>query len=768
MQTRELFRGNSFTSQEVKATIALYLKEHVGYDVEAEKVNFETIEADGFKIYLVILKDDVRRLSVATGGTGVLRQRQWSIFLFSIINAAVYEKAFGINSNRKEIVSPYNFKSFDEYYYDEKLSSSVKRPQDELYRSKRINYLLQNYIFSKVFYKNRYLFLNSYVYSAISIVGRRPDGVLECGFSTFYYNTNHVFKDVPSKNVINQSVSVNRTSYLVDNVTDELNVIEKNYNDMSDLVNAYKNALQMNSFTGANFSEIERDIQAGEHFIITEGMARTGKTVIAMRLLGLHKNSKFIIMNEYFYKSLKEIFKVEKEDFPVERIACHTEYDKAERFMSDSEILIVDEAQRLNRHEISVIISSNKNNINVFLGDNLQKLNRVQDVGIKAIEKEIDDSGLTYKKYYFSYSIGISNNVLYSIKYLLFDNIPFRNQSLNKYGIYLFDSKEKFLHKYKNDDTFRKHMATVYMGYCDYSVTIDGFDRWHRDNLRNYHYFLDKDIKDHVMLTTYELISRELDTIYVYVPGTVYADDSGLHYNIASSDEYMLNQLYILMTRAKGSINIYCENESAFAYLNARRNKLLNSEEPQRTLCPEDMEKSKKLEEQINDRGITRLIHFTSADNLESIRAKGIMSVAELKNSGTKYDYNDEGRYDCVEDGISLSVQNPNHYLLNSYKKRYTDKKYVCLILDPALLYEITDDSGERLAPRIYCDYNAASGLTKRSEDDFGIMFGELFNGGCWVNTRKIRKEDEPTTVQAEILFRHTIDPKYILEESEV
>lgn len=46
-------------------------------------------------------------------------------------------------------------------------------------------------------------------------------------------------------------------------------------------------------------------------------------------------------------------------------------------------------------------------------------------------------------------------------------------------------------------------------------------------------------------------------------------------------------------------------------------------------------------------------------------------------------------------------------------------------------------------------------------------MFGERFDSGSWVNTRMGKADYTPTTEQAEILFRQTIDPKYILEETE-
>ncbi len=773
MRTIDIFNNNNFDEKIIKKNISRYLKEFTGFNVNANDVIFKKLTLnyesllDTKDLYIVILKDDIKRIQKIYGGSGALRQKQWSIFVFNFIDSNNYVTYFGRNENKKDIEPPFNQSEFDTFAYTIQKNNYSGNYPKLLFRSKRIDYLLHNYIFKKMFNDFRFLFLNSFVYSVIGIVDSDSKIVtLLDGYSNFYYNTKHQFKQILQKKVIEQKNDINLTSFMVKDIDQELLLIKSSYSDVRDLVNAYKNELLLNPVTELNYTCIDRDVNSSEKFIITEGMARTGKTVIAMRLLGKYKNSNLIIMNTHFYNSLIEIFKIENEPFPTDRISCHTEFDKTQNMIYNSTILIIDEAQRLNRLEIDSLISNKATN--VILGDNLQKCNPNHDKGIQNIELLLKEKNLEYKKYYFDYSIGLANNVLYAIKYMIFNNIAFRNQNINNYEINIFNDADTFEKKYKNDNTFKKHLATIYLSDGKY-FTFNDFKRMKPDFIKKYPYYLNKDIKENIMLTTYEMISRELDSIYVYIPNEVIATEGGLTYEPNPNlNDYMLNQIYILMTRAKGCINIYCENKSTYEYLLNRCNKLIKNNSDVCNLLKDEKKKKYELERKINNRGITRLIHFTSKQNLESINEYGIMATNKLKENGIVYDFNDELRLDKIEDGISISIQNPNHFLLQRFKEKYPDKSYVALILDPSLLYQITDASGKHLAKRYYCNYNAASSYTSMSNDNIDLMFEDKFIHSSWINTRIGKDDSETTSNQAEIVFCETIDPKYILDVKEV
>lgn len=368
----------------------------------ADKICMEAIDVAESKSYIVILKDDIRRLQ-GKHATGALRQRQWSIFIFSF-NAVQYEKYFGRNKNCRDIVSPRLADGVDSFSYECRRFAYKGKQPEKLYKSRAITRLLQQYLFVKLQKEYRYLFLNSYVYSVLTIVDPNLQLSAFGMLPTYYYNTNHRFDQVANKRVIQQKTYINLTTSMVEQIQDELEIIEKNYNDMTDLVRAYNGALALNFVTEQNYTAIRADIDHGEQFIITEGMARTGKTVIALRLLGFYPQSRLIIMNPHFYRTLEEIFKVEGQLFPQDRIICHIDFDRFDNFITNAAILIVDEVQRLGEHQISSL-AQRKTQCTVLLGDSLQKLNMCYDCGLDTIKQGILEHGHDFKQYYFACSL---------------------------------------------------------------------------------------------------------------------------------------------------------------------------------------------------------------------------------------------------------------------------------------------------------------------------------------------------------------------------
>lgn len=166
------------------------------------------------------------------------------------------------------------------------------------------------------------------------------------------------------------------------------------------------------------------------------------------------------------------------------------------------------------------------------------------------------------------------------------------------------------------------------------------------------------------------------------------------------------------------------------------------------------------IKEFIKNRGITKLIHFTSTDNLESIYKNGLLPRNTLLSRNLEFDYNDHNRLDNRLDAICISVSNPNSHLLDEFINRYPEKKYVVLEINPSILYEIKKDNFP--IERIYSDYNAASKYAKKSFVDMSIMFKKEINKRHIAHNRDGKKDFEPTSDQAEILFFGKIDTKYI------
>lgn len=167
------------------------------------------------------------------------------------------------------------------------------------------------------------------------------------------------------------------------------------------------------------------------------------------------------------------------------------------------------------------------------------------------------------------------------------------------------------------------------------------------------------------------------------------------------------------------------------------------------------------IQKTIQNLGITKLIHFTSEDNIKSIEEHGILPRKSLIDSKIDFDYNDEQRLDNNLDAICLSVQIPNQHLLDEFVKRYPDKKYKILEINPSILYDVKKDN--QFVKRIFCDYNAASRYAQKSDCDINIMFQDTIKKRHIIHNRISKNENEPTSDQAEILFFGQIPTEYIM-----
>lgn len=789
MYTIDLF-ANDIEISEAEKYIKQYFKNKLRYNGE---VFIDELKTSIFIFYIVILKDDISRIIKDEGGSGVLRQKPCSIFIFSFVDKVKYVDLFGYNSNHRNIVSPFNQKDYSVFFLEsENYKTNYRgRNKNNVYSSKEIVYLLQNYIFSILFNEHKAFFVNSYVYTIYTLYDKL-EGVGD--FKTFYFNTNYKFGPNPYSNIINQKEDINITTYSVKDIKNELKDIEQTYNELFQLVEAYKGNLALTSVTKENYLDIKQDIQDEMEFIVVEGMARTGKTVIAMRLLHDYPESNLLLMNYYFYQAIKRMFILCNVEFPNKRIFHHDlnksegSWEKGKK--TNNQFLIVDEAQRLGYipektyygikyaafDEIENIINVDDHKHTIFLGDNHQRINKEYDQGLTSIIDRLRKYDKDYKHYYFDYSIGIPMNILNNIKYLLYPSYVIPKEPINNYSIIFTNSETEFINYYEKSSIHRKHLSTIYIEKWRF-YSIGKYIKINPSRIKNFPYFLDETIKKNNILTPFELISRELDSIFIYIPSDVVIKDGELFYINENNTIFLLNQLYILFTRAKLEVYVYCENKEVANYFIEKQRIYEENIDKSPTinyLNDEEKELQEKTKYIIEDRGVTRLIHFTEKKNLDSILKNGILSVNRLKELGIIYDYNDEYRNDHELDAISLSVQNPNNHLLKSYKEKYPSKEYIALILSTDILTEIFNQSGTELAKRIYCNQNAAARIAEKSMCDINIMYSnevEHFsfrNGTAWSENRRLKLKNQPTSNQAEILFFEDISPKFILDIKDI
>ena len=153
--------------------------------------------------------------------------------------------------------------------------------------------------------------------------------------------------------------------------------------------------------------------------------------------------------------------------------------------------------------------------------------------------------------------------------------------------------------------------------------------------------------------------------------------------------------------------------------------------------------------EHLHERGVTRFVHFTSLDNLDSILERGLVPRRTLNDEGIDYLANDQLRLDGL-DHVNLSITHPNIKFFYKIRKTYPERYYVVLAIRPDVLLAYTGDGDRRRYS--FSNTNAASNRAMSCNVE------QLFSG-----QRPIGFKDEWTTdPQAEVLIPGPIPPEYI------
>lgn len=163
---------------------------------------------------------------------------------------------------------------------------------------------------------------------------------------------------------------------------------------------------------------------------------------------------------------------------------------------------------------------------------------------------------------------------------------------------------------------------------------------------------------------------------------------------------------------------------------------------------------------EIQNRGITRLCHFTKSNNLPHIlrNESGIIANTLLDDQKEILKKNDENRYDGKEDFVCTSVQYPNTW----YFKKIRDndpifKQWVILFTNPILMNK---------SSTLFCHRNAAANrgaFIKGGFDGFDGMFKNSVKGQRLINRQQRMLPCCPTDDQAEVLIQHNIGRSHII-----
>ncbi|MEK3715801.1 DarT ssDNA thymidine ADP-ribosyltransferase family protein [Paenibacillus sp. FSL R7-0333] len=160
----------------------------------------------------------------------------------------------------------------------------------------------------------------------------------------------------------------------------------------------------------------------------------------------------------------------------------------------------------------------------------------------------------------------------------------------------------------------------------------------------------------------------------------------------------------------------------------------------------------------VEERKIDMLIHFTQADNLESILRHGIIPISEHNHKGITAMKNDIYRLDFCENATSISIDFPNYKLFYKFRMKDTSINWVVLALEPSILWE---------KQCIFCPDNAAnSDVSLRTiQERMGReAMLQMFAEHPKKPPRSVLGIPDacPTNPQAEVLVNGTIETKYI------
>ncbi len=196
------------------------------------------------------------------------------------------------------------------------------------------------------------------------------------------------------------------------------------------------------------------------------------------------------------------------------------------------------------------------------------------------------------------------------------------------------------------------------------------------------------------------------------------------------------------------------------------------------------MSRKEIIDRLIKERGIEKLIHFTDARNVPSIKKHGLLSVSQLRSRGMPYCFNDPQRFDGKEDYISLSISSCNKFLLDVFDKKKEDcswsahggpveeprtgekdKKFMALEIKPEVI-------GDKMC--MFYDTNASNGkflgglIACESLNSFVGMFSNKVENKNGTVERTAHRPCRTTCVQAEVMVKDQIESKYIIGWREI
>ena len=344
-------------------------------------------------------------------------------------------------------------------------------------------------------------------------------------------------------------------------------------NNMASIVNIFHN-IENGSFK--YYEETKRISEAfilrlqnnhDEKGIICYGHAGCGKSVLALKLFNEIQESKILILNPklYFTLNMEKYYMSGKASYKPDELINE---------ISDNDIIIVDEAQRLRESQIIDIVKKAKKVI--FFGDERQSFKRYENLfTAKELMKFInDETGCKFHIRKLTKSRRYSDEVAEIIENLTSNN-PHKTKVTNDYNIEVICSVSEFLNKYDSSIGNKKmYVPFTVKNTGEYIIgdrifEIAGFDVNGFSAYENYN--------SKYIGHTMHALSFDVEDAFVYIPNVflVKSDRKNKLFkreiNYDSDDVIkFMNELNILFSRGRKNLYIYVDDINVYLYLKSR------------------------------------------------------------------------------------------------------------------------------------------------------------------------------------------------------
>lgn len=357
----------------------------------------------------------------------------------------------------------------------------------------------------------------------------------------------------------------NSQAYSKIQISDNLSNIQGVYNKLKN------NTFKMYTINKRILEKIYCFLEEDKKVIMCLAKPGYGKTVLALSLFFNNENAKLLILNQKFYNTfyMNEYYNSNKAFFGTDAYISH---------LNNNTIAIIDEAQRLGKDDLRKII--NKSKAVVLFGDTGQAFMITDEFITEEMYEEAikEIVGNQYEKIRLKSPIRYSAEVDRALKYLYDKRTERRDlRRIVNFNINVFNTEEEFFREYNRIAESKKifKMYTARNLDVDISVKING-------NVYSY-IMADRDywnfsISGNIPAFGHTLhaISFDIENVFLYLDNLIYSEERGMPVpdNIDIADDIAfqkyINELDILLTRAKKSLYIYVDDLRTFLWFNEK------------------------------------------------------------------------------------------------------------------------------------------------------------------------------------------------------